>query len=829
MKINKTIKLGLSVFAISASPILADYDDVGTDYSKAPTEKWSEDRTNDYVKMASSFACIIAKSRPDVLFNNSYEALISEVGCGLADEETNDSGVSNRDTLSSAILKTSRASNTSPQEGSFWFNTEENAKFIGDMTIKKSPTDLPPYGEWQMTYYMNDMIPDTSDTYTQANSPSKGYVKISGLDNGNVVIQSWDRFDATSLGGNEDNTSASKIQYLDSSFASSLILGRDVGTDDNGDAMDIIMAAKTNATHMYRATFPSGASSTPTGVCVKRNSVWKTGHEYGVYDKESGAKLSVSGGFGFNYVEDSVTYRGHIGNWGADFQNRTTAFSSSSTTKSVTSAKDGTAFTLSWAPGKLEKRNIITEVFTSGSPVNGSTYGVFKKHVDFADGYNATAKITYNSGTSAYEAKYYKDDGTQITDPYSGISSDDVITSTDISSHGWMGWHYSEEKRTMIYWDGGTSIKFYSDEDVSSNTDLLTASNGWTAFQAVYDNSAGSNLPVNGALFKAASGNPWSYTEKSDSENDNYYFTSATPPTGFLARTLYTDPTGDGPVASATDDKAVMFDFSAYEYQNSEGNWKIKYVPFGAESAADLGDRDGEDAIWPYKEINLKLKSDTSKKYRWRFGAFGWDNSVIAKKADGSIHTIEKPKVLKYVHAASKDMNEGQTINYFASTTGHNPVKSLCATVSGKYACEVEPTDFGTKTYNLRYNGNWLEGLPDMEGRSASDDKNSFWMRLINPKAGTEVTETVDGTTTTYVLKPLGIGSSFMNDSSSDALTNSSKCGDLKFDALTTADFGWTLDELPTASLVSLSTKKWSDQPTTLKCTVTDGDVSGCE
>ncbi len=47
------------------------------------------------------------------------------------------------------------------------------SKFIGDMTIKKSPTDLPPYGEWQMTYYMNDMIPDTSDTYTQANSPQR--------------------------------------------------------------------------------------------------------------------------------------------------------------------------------------------------------------------------------------------------------------------------------------------------------------------------------------------------------------------------------------------------------------------------------------------------------------------------------------------------------------------------------------------------------------------------------------------------------------------------------------------------------------------------------
>ena len=76
----------------------------------------------------------------------------------------------------------------------------EGAKFIGDMAIKKSPTDLPPYGEWQMTYYMNDFIPDTSDTYTQADAPQKGYVKISGLDNGNVVIQSYDAANFTASG-----------------------------------------------------------------------------------------------------------------------------------------------------------------------------------------------------------------------------------------------------------------------------------------------------------------------------------------------------------------------------------------------------------------------------------------------------------------------------------------------------------------------------------------------------------------------------------------------------------------------------------------------------
>ena len=146
------LKSSLSIFALLATPALADFDDAGTDYSTATVDKWSEDSINDYVRMANSFACILKNARPDVLPNATYEALIGEVTCGLEDEVVNASGVSNRNTLSSSIVKNSRASATANQEGQFWFNAMGGQRFVGGITVKKSPTDLPPYGAVSYTH-----------------------------------------------------------------------------------------------------------------------------------------------------------------------------------------------------------------------------------------------------------------------------------------------------------------------------------------------------------------------------------------------------------------------------------------------------------------------------------------------------------------------------------------------------------------------------------------------------------------------------------------------------------------------------------------------------
>ena len=791
----KTLKYATSLLVLSVAPSLADFDDVGTDYSNDAVENWSEDSINDYVKMANSFACILQNARPDALPNATYEALISEVECGLQDEEVNLSGVSNRGTLSSSTLVNSRASATAIQEGQFWFNSQTGAKYIGGVTMKQSPTDLPPYGEWGLSFYLNSM--EGSAEYTSGvngTSPSKGYVDISDSGGGSVTLKTYDKWYYAS---NDFGYQTAKILYSDATLNSAKILGRTVNTWPQGSG-DRLVAAKTNATHVFRAVSQDGGNNF-TGSCMKRDSTWQTGHDYGVYNKSTGAKLSLTGGFGFNYTEDGTTYRGHLGSRNVHFDNPATAFSPSSPTKTVTRQSDGATFTLSWAPGKLEKRTLVTEALSATETTT------FKKHTENEG--RIEYRITKNGDN--FEGKFYKSDGTQVTDPYNGLAGDDVITTADLSSNPWLGYHlWSDEKRTDVFWDGSANIKFYSDTDVSADSTLLGTS--YTALVARYDHSAGSNLPVDAAAWRSHS-DPWSYTNKSDSKDDTYFITGLNPPTGYLPRTLYTDPSGNGPVAGATDDKAVMFNFSGNEKEKT-------FKSFADNSSATLADNNGDINPWPYKSIDLKAAvGDTI--YRWRFGAFNWDSSIIAIDASNVIYTMDPPLALTYEHTAAKDMNENKTITFFAETS-NNPVPHLCPLDSGTPKCVITPTSFGTKTFKLKYDGRWLEGLPNTNGRAASTDTNSFWVRMVNPEAGTVVTAN-DGTE--YVLKPLAVGEAFL------PADNASDCAGISFS--TRAEFGWELSDLPALADYPLPTQNWASKPaiSALKCTVTMGDASACQ
>ena len=802
------LKSSLSIFALLATPALADFDDAGTDYSTATVDKWSEDSINDYVRMANSFACILKNARPDVLPNATYEALIGEVTCGLEDEVVNASGVSNRNTLSSSIVKNSRASATANQEGQFWFNAMGGQRFVGGITVKKSPTDLPPYGEWGLSYYMNHTDGNAIDQFTNANSPTKGYVDIAGAGGTAVTLRTYDNFDNAA---NDKGYQTARIEYSDSTLASAKILGQNKGVDPGSGAYNKLVAAKTNATHVFRAVSVNDGA-TFTGQCMKRDSTWQTGHEYGLYNKSTGAKVSLSGGFGFNYTEGGETFRGFLGSWGAHFDNPATAFSPSSPTKTVTRQSDSASYTLSWAPGELKQRTALSEPL----PATNGDIAYFKTHVE--NGGRVEFRILNNN--NVFEGRYYDSDGNQITDPFNGLAGDDVIVAADITANPWMTKHlWSEEKRTDVSWDGTSNINFFSESGVSSDATLLAAEH--TKLYASQNNSAGSNLPIAVTPWRAAA-DAWGYSNKSNSKDDGYYFTGMNPPSGYLKRTLYTDPTGNGPSA---DDKAVMFNFSANEKAKT-------YTSYADASTGTLEDGNGDINPWPFKEINLR-NADSSKTYRWRFGAFNWDSSIIALDSDNDIFTIDKPMVLSYTHAASKDLNEGKTAVFYAQSS-NNPVPSLCPLNAGTPQCTITPASFGTKTFRLRYNGNWIEGLPNTVARGATTDTNGYWIRMINPEAGTTVTDVA--TLIDYVLKPLAIGEAFLPEA------DATKCSDPaadgtgagldadKIDFASRAEFGWTLDQLPVLADYPLPTTTWASKPalSDLKCTVTMGDASAC-
>ena len=861
------IKLSVGALVSSAmwfGPAYAEFSDAGTQYSIATVDRWSDDQINEFVNKANSFACVISKARPDVLPNAGYEVLMSEVECGLEDEVINASGLSNKDTLSSSIMKTSRASQTSNQEGQFWFNSQTDMKFIGNMVIKKAASDLPPYGSWSLSYVMNSFgLPtgdagnkgQTGDEFTASTSPATGYVDISAAtsaEGGGIIMRSYELNDMTrkavvcTQGGGpscvQDEVMSSTIQYYDASLANSRILGRTVGTNDQGASVDVITAAKTNATHIYKAVFQGVADGNPALSCTKRDSTWKTVHRYGVFNKSTGVKVSLKGGFGFDFTDGSTASRGFLSPNGAFFDNSDTAFTVAAPTKAITAQNNAaTPYTLSWAPGKLSQRVAVSETL----PNTGITY--FKKGTN--DGGQAEVRVVKDGGT--FKATYHNlATGAAIANPFFGNKATvRKVTASGvhgIDDHSWMGWMYSPEKRTMVYWDGTATIKFYNEKNASADATLLAGSGAgqYTKLLGTQNasTSLASALPITATNWMTQGTETWNYAESASNagKGTKFYFTALTPPAGKLARTLYLDINPVGPSAG---DKAVMFNFSGDER-------KSVITPFGSTTAQTLrapaGSADAGKIRWPFKSLDLvgTVATGTSTYgaanttlYQWRFGAFGWDNSVVALKADNTVYTLDEPMILSYAHTAAKDMNNTKEI-VFVKENGndHNPAPNLCTVpdttrhypggTDDVVVCSVEPSDFAGKNYKLRYNGKWVDGLPDMEGRASENDSNGFRVTMVNPIAGTIVTNTVGGVITNYVLKPLAVSESFLKEPTFANCANGTP--DISF--TTVAGFGWDLSKLPSATRVTTPAQLWTSQPAkaSLKCTVNSGDASKC-
>ena len=144
MKKNLFITASVSLLSMG-SLVHAQFNASGTDYSNAlaAQEKWTEDMANEFVSMPNSFACIISNSGGDANPNAEWTALIDEAACGLAEPDPQGATI-----YSSSAMKSSRASTTSPQEVTAWFNATGGMRYIADVTLKKGAGTLPPFGEW---------------------------------------------------------------------------------------------------------------------------------------------------------------------------------------------------------------------------------------------------------------------------------------------------------------------------------------------------------------------------------------------------------------------------------------------------------------------------------------------------------------------------------------------------------------------------------------------------------------------------------------------------------------------------------------------------------
>lgn len=819
---KKFIIAVISVMAFLPSQGMTQFAGAGTDYTKAASETWTEDAMNDFLAMANSFACMSKNSRVDLLPNASYESLISEVQCGL--NELNAQGT-NRDTLSRSVITSSRASNTSTQEGTNWFDSSGGPKFIANMQFKKDPTTFGPYGEWYISYLM---AKGGNTNYTTANSPAFGFVDVRPGTGSSIVITSADR---SRQGGSEDLIQRSKISYSDTTLNAATLLGEYKGKDESNNAVDIVVAGRTSETNYFRITMTtSGGSTTKVSQCLKRDQTWSNVYKYDVYNKSSGAKLALAGSFGFETAADTRGFYDHNGAW---FDSSFVFNKSSNKTVAVTDNDSGTAYTLKWAPGELSARSVVTEALDSG-------INIYERNGMYVRLIGSTKTATYHSSLAGASASPASG---QYTDPWGG-SIGATVTKTDIDGSGndHLGWMHDMTKRSMVYWAGGATVDVQIRTPKSFDATLLAAN--FTALTQDGDRGV-KNMPADLDLW-ASGDNQASrdYIAGSSGGTANgaaFFFTGLNPTgvaNGLLPRTLYIDTaTGSGSVTGPDSlDKAVMYNFAVNQ---RTGNFE----DFSDNSAAAFSSKAADDE-WPSYDIDLKDSGGT--KYRWEFGAYPWDNSIAAIKADGTVKPVDQPVMLKYTHTTAGDVNQAQDTNgltYFANNSNYFPDKSGLCTVlaSNHYSCVAKPSSFDGKTFMLEYNGSHLHGLPEQFATYSDGGSKGSYLKIVNPVDGS-VLVGPDGTE--YVLKAREVGKSFVPAPSSvynpaspayyaADVSSALDCDDLSFDELSDLGSGWAASDLPDVNDTTTyphTTKTWADLPaaSTLKCTVTMGKATGC-
>ena len=818
---KKNLLLTFSAFLISlGSVVSADFKASGTDYSNAlaSQEKWSEDAANEFVSMPNSFACIISNSGADANPNGNWTSLIDEAACGLAEPDPKGATV-----YSSSAMKSSRASNTSAQEVTSWFNAQGGSRYIADVTLKSGADSLPPFGEWYFSFYRaGELNSGTWTNYTKDTAKEFGYVDIGNSGNDVAILVATEMEIDENFGGTNvviDDDTYAKVVFVEGSSDNTKFVGKtnnvitlkSNGADTGQGSGYEMIAGATSANYYFRQNLDnSGNLVANTNACFDRTQQFETAHQGMLFNATTGKKVNLTGGFGFTKADGT---RGYLGSWGVWIDGGDTNFTTNSRSLAITN-DDGVSYSLKWAPGKLQEKTLSEDTLANGD----------------------TFKMWYDEGGEEVTAVWNTAGNKFVLNSVSGSNTSNV----DLSTTSYERYMWSDVKRAEVIWTGGDKVKLQSRKDQTFSSTFADATS--TKFYSKYSrnwHTKASSLPYSLSAFKSAN-DPFSlmYDNGTASGAKTYFLTGTTPGGSLEPNTLYLD-NGDGSLT--TDDAAIRFDFGLNEAKNKSTN-------YGSSDA--VADYTHSDTKWPYGDLSLVLASeadttgDTCDKaggdysgctnYTWQFGAFPWDNSTGAHDASGSLVTLDDPVMIEYTYVATDDRNNGMTID-IRSQDKYNPLTG-CAAIQdgnnsttdangdayGELCSNVTPSDYAGRKFLLEYDGTEVQGMPGME--VCSDDLckgMKYWIRLLNLKDGTELT---DKKGDKYVFLAKGVSSTFKE-------TNVANCSAISFTSL--ADLGILDSDLPATITKSstdypLPSSAWADAPTTSKCTVTMGDSSGC-
>jgi hypothetical protein len=266
-----------------------------------------EDATSESIGQVNMITCVIHSMRPDALVNQgAYVALIDKNKCDAAKQSStanssDSSGASQAPEYMTAVVNSTRASNTAPMLVSAWISINQEGTPVtvfAHLSATAAPTSTDPYGAFRLDYCGKAASGGSScmmNGYMQAGNGALSYYEIDGGGGGSEVTA----LALSSVG----TTSGSGSVSVNRSFNSNT----DTSVFDFAYNPNYFLRSDGNS----NMCFSRDANDPDAGI-----SVWR----YGLYDAVTGERLTRKSGFPIQYSSGGATYQGYVGYYGLSSQ-----------------------------------------------------------------------------------------------------------------------------------------------------------------------------------------------------------------------------------------------------------------------------------------------------------------------------------------------------------------------------------------------------------------------------------------------------------------------------------------------------------------------------
>lgn len=293
-----------------------------------------QDATSQSIGQVNMITCVFHSMSPDALVNQgAYVALIDKNKCDAAKESStgnssDSSGASQAPQYMTAVVNSTRASNTTPMLVSAWISLDQNGTpvtIFAHLSATAAPSATDPYGTFRLDYC------------GKAAAGGGGCLMNGYMQAGNGTLDYYE----TDAGGGGGGSQVTALALSS------------VGTASGSGSVNVTQSSNNTSTSAFDFAYNSSyfLRSDGSSMCFSRDasdpntgiSVWR----YGLYDSVSGERIERNSGFPIQYTSAGTVYQGYVGYYGLSSQPGAAAPADGSTVAKI-DYQNGSASTASY-------------------------------------------------------------------------------------------------------------------------------------------------------------------------------------------------------------------------------------------------------------------------------------------------------------------------------------------------------------------------------------------------------------------------------------------------------------------------------------------------